>query len=190
MILKKNQFLRVICSWISICSEIEILFVLYVFNMQLGPELDRKISSQNINFKWILLSRLLLPSMLLGDVTKRFHFFFFFWCAKSPLISSKKRIIVQMNLFFLVLFSSAWAFVWLAGCWFWCRLMLHFERLGVMKREESFSPCHVFAFSACVRKRAFQRDWVEAAVINYVLIPSLLWFASLWNGCLYVQVSV
>jgi len=80
--------------------------------------------------------------------------------------------------------------VWLAGCWFWCGLMLHFERLWVMKQEKSISPCHVFAFSACVYKRACQRDWVEAAVINDVLIPSLVWSDSLWNGCLYVQMRL
>lgn len=81
----------------------------------------------------------------------------------------------------------SYASVWLAGCWFWCGLMLHFERLWVMKQDKSISPCHVFAFSACVCKRACQRDWVEAAVINDVLIPSLVWSDSLWNGCLYVQ---
>ncbi len=146
---------------------------------------------QNIHFKWtILLSRLLLlPSMLLGDVTKRFHLIFFKVCQISTNFKQEKDNRPNESIF-LIHFSSAWASVWLAGCWFWCRLMLHFERLGVMKREESISPCHVFAFSACVRKRAFQHDWVEAAVINEVLIPLLVWFASLWNGCLYVQVSV
>lgn len=116
-------------------------------------------------------------------------FFFFFRSAKYPLISKKKRIIVQMTIFLGPFFFQqclSYSSVWLAGCWFWCWLMLHFERLWVMKREETISPCHVFAFSARVCKRACQRDWVEAAVINDVLIPSLVWSDSLWNGCLYV----
>lgn len=127
------------------------------------------------------------PTCCLVMSQKDFFFFFLVWQIPSNFKEEKDNCpndYFSWSLFFQHCLS--YSSVWLAVCWFWCWLMLHFERLWVMKREESISPCHVFAFSVRVCKRACQRDWVEAAVINDVLIPSLVWSDSLWNGCLYV----
>lgn len=49
-----------------------------------------------------------------------------------------------------------------------------FERLGVMKWEESIRPCHVPA-SLCAFERMRQSDWAEPAGINEALISLLVW---------------